>query len=80
MRSVFGRSVLLGLEILVAADIIRTVAVDLTLDEPRRARLCSSSIRTFLSWSLEVELEGMWPWQRQPAPRRRTEPHPSDAA
>ena len=63
VRSVFGRSVLLGLEVLVAADLIRTIAVAPTL-----ANLAVLGtlvvIRTFLSWSLDVELEGMWPWQR----------------
>jgi len=63
VRSVFGRSVLLGLEILVAADIIRTVAVDLNIQNLLVLGLLVL-IRTFLSWSLEVELEGMWPWQR----------------
>jgi uncharacterized membrane protein len=63
VRSVFGRSVLLGLEILVAADIIRTVAVDPTMENLLVLGLLVL-IRTFLSWSLEVELEGMWPWQR----------------
>ena len=57
LRGVFGRSVLLGLEVLVAADIIRTVAVDLTLTNLFVLGLLVL-IRTFLSWSLEVELEG----------------------
>jgi uncharacterized membrane protein len=64
VRSVFGRSVLLGLEILVAADIIRTVAVALTVQNLFVLGLLVL-IRTFLSWSLEVELEGVWPWQRR---------------
>lgn len=63
LRATFGRSVLLGLEILVAADIIRTVAVDPTLDNLYVLGLLVL-IRTFLSWSLEVEIEGRWPWQR----------------
>jgi uncharacterized membrane protein len=71
VRSVFGRSVLLGLEILVAADIIRTVAVDLTMENLLVLGLLVL-IRTFLSWSLEVELEGMWPWQRH-QPRSQPE-------
>ena len=63
LRQSLGRSILLGLEILVAADIIRTVAVEPTLDSV--AVLAGIvAIRTFLSFSLEVELEGRWPWQR----------------
>lgn len=63
MRRIFGRSVLLGLEILVAADLIRTIAVALTLENLVALALLVV-IRTFLSFSLEVELDGMWPWQR----------------
>jgi len=63
MRATFGRSVLLGLEVLVAADIIRTVAVEPTLDNLLVLGLLVV-IRTFLSWSLEVEIDGRWPWQR----------------
>ncbi len=62
-RSDLGRSILLGLEFLVAADIINTVAIEPTLDS--LAVLAGIvAIRTFLSWSLEVEIEGRWPWQR----------------
>jgi uncharacterized membrane protein len=63
VRSVFGRTVLLGLEVLVAADIIRTVAVDPTLTNMFVLGMLVL-IRTFLSWSLEIELEGMVPWKR----------------
>ncbi len=63
LRSVFGRSILLGLEILVAADLIRTVAVDPTL-ENLAVLAALVGLRTFLSWSLEVEIDGRWPWQR----------------
>ena len=62
-RSSLGRAILLGLEFLVAADIINTVAVDPTLEN--LAVLAGIvAIRTFLSFSLEVEIEGRWPWQR----------------
>lgn len=62
LRANLGRSILLGLELLVAADIINTVAVEPTLD--RLAVLAGIVlIRTFLSVSLEVEIEGRWPWQ-----------------
>jgi uncharacterized membrane protein len=63
LRSRVGRSILLGLEFLVAADIINTVAIEPTLQS--LAVLAGIVlIRTFLSFSLEVEIEGRWPWQK----------------
>jgi uncharacterized membrane protein len=62
-RSNLGRAILLGLEFLVAADIISTVAIEPTL----QSLLILGGIvliRTFLSFSLEVEIEGRWPWDR----------------
>lgn len=59
-----GRTLLLSLEILVAADIIRTVAVELSLANLAALGLLVI-IRTFLSWSLELEVDGRWPWQRK---------------
>lgn len=67
-----GRSLLLGLEILVAADIIRTVALDATLASVLVLGLLVL-IRTFLSWSLIVEIEGRWPWQPRRADEERDE-------
>ncbi|WP_433608113.1 DUF1622 domain-containing protein [Dactylosporangium sp. CA-139114] len=65
LRRTIGRSTLLGLEILVAADIVETVAVLPTL--PRIALLAAVvAVRTLLSLSLQVELDGRWPWR--PAP------------
>jgi uncharacterized membrane protein len=63
LRQDVGRGVLLGLEFLVAADIIRTVAVDPTLENVGVLGLIVV-IRTFLSVALEVELEGHWPWRQ----------------
>jgi uncharacterized membrane protein len=63
LRRYFGRSILLGLEILVAADLIRTVAVDQTWQNVLSLGLIVL-IRTFLSFSLEVEMDGVWPWHR----------------
>jgi uncharacterized membrane protein len=62
-RQHVGRAILLGLEFLVAADIINTVAVDPTF---RSVGVLAGIvvIRTFLSVSLEVEIEGRWPWTR----------------
>jgi uncharacterized membrane protein len=57
-----GNSLLLGLEFLVAADIIRTVALDPTFQSVAVLGLLVL-IRTFLSWALVVEIEGAWPWQ-----------------
>jgi uncharacterized membrane protein len=74
-RSNLGRAILLGLEFLVAADIINTVAIEPTL----QSLLILGGIvliRTFLSFSLEVEIEGRWPWDRHKSesgsPSRRT--------
>jgi uncharacterized membrane protein len=57
-----SRALLLGLEILVAADIIRTVALEATLESVIVLGLLVL-IRTFLSWVLVVEIEDRWPWQ-----------------
>src|SRR5262245_44296322 len=64
-RARLGSALLLGLEILVAADIIRTVALDATLESVVALGILVL-IRTFLSWSLVVEIEGRWPWQARP--------------
>ncbi|QYG93191.1 DUF1622 domain-containing protein [Iamia sp. SCSIO 61187] len=74
LRQRVGRAILLGLEVLVAADIIRTVAVSPTLESAGSLAIIVA-IRTALSFSLEVELEGHWPWQAQEQGRRpRTTP------
>lgn len=65
-RRRLGRSILLGLELLVAADIIRTVAITPTL-ESVGVLAAIVLIRTFLSFSLELEITGRWPWQQAPA-------------
>ena len=63
LRQAFGGTLLLGLEILVAADLVRTVAVAPTLDNVLVLGLIVV-IRTFLSFSLETEIEGVAPWRR----------------
>jgi uncharacterized membrane protein len=63
LRQAFGGTLLLGLEVLVAADLIRTVAVAPTLDNVYALGLIVV-IRTFLSFSLETEIEGVAPWRR----------------
>ncbi len=65
-RQLLGRSILLGLELLVAADIIRTVAVTPTYESVGVLAIIVL-IRTFLSFSLELEITGRWPWQKEPA-------------
>jgi uncharacterized membrane protein len=62
-RSDLGRGILLGLELLVGADIISTITAPLTFES---VGLLAGIvlIRTFLSFSLETEIEGCWPWQR----------------
>lgn len=72
-RSNLGRAILLGLEFLVAADIINTVAIEPTL----KSLLILGGIvliRTFLSFSLEVEIEGRWPWDRHKGETDRNPP------
>jgi uncharacterized membrane protein len=64
-RQLLGRSILLGLELLVAADIIRTVAVTPTFESVGVLAVIVL-IRTFLSFSLELEITGRWPWQKEP--------------
>jgi uncharacterized membrane protein len=63
-REQLGQTILLGLELLVAADIVRTVAASPSLTSV--AILAAIvAIRTFLSFSLEVEITGRWPWQKR---------------
>jgi uncharacterized membrane protein len=65
LRAGLERTILLSLEFLVAADIIRSVALEPTLLSIGVLGLLVI-IRTFLSWSLEVEIESTWPWSRRP--------------
>jgi len=64
LRQRVGHGILVGLEFLVAADIINTVAVDLRIEKVAALGLVVL-IRTFLSFALEVELTGKWPWQHE---------------
>jgi uncharacterized membrane protein len=72
LKGRLGRSMLLGLEILVAADIVRTVALEATLESVAILGLLVL-IRTFLSWALDVEIEGRWPWQARATPESSVE-------
>ena len=75
VRTAFGRSILLGLEFLVAADIIRTVAVQPSVRNVATLGLIVL-IRTFLSFSLEVEIDGRWPWRRAELAASSRQPSP----
>ncbi len=63
LRLYLGRSIVVGLELLIAADIVRSVAIDPTFTSVGVLALIVL-VRTFLSWSLEVDINGEWPWQR----------------
>lgn len=67
-RANLGRGILLGLELLVGADIIGTITAPLTFTSVGLLAVIIV-IRTFLSFSLETEIEGCWPWQRRAARR-----------
>lgn len=67
-RRGFGKSLQAGLELLIAADIIGTIATEMTLESILILGLLVI-VRTFLSWSVEVEMEGRWPWQRNTNPK-----------
>ena len=63
LRKTLGRAILVGLELLVAGDIIRTVTIQPSFQSVGVLGLIVV-VRTFLSWSLEVEVNGQWPWRR----------------
>ena len=65
VRHRLARGILLGLEFLVGADIIHTVAVELTFETVGVLAIIVL-IRTFLSFTLELEITGRWPWQEKP--------------
>ena len=65
-RQQLGQTILLGLELLVAGDIVRTVAAQPTLTSVAILAVIVL-VRTFLSFSLEVETTGRWPWQKRTA-------------
>ena len=71
LRRNLGRSILLGLEVLIVADLVRTIIVDPTYESVVVLGVIVV-IRILLSFSLEVEMDGMWPWNRW----RRQPPNP----
>ena len=64
LRTNIGRTILLGLEVLIVADIVLTVAIDQTIESALTLGIIVL-VRTFLSFSLEIELEGVVPWRRR---------------
>ena len=66
LRHNLGRTILLGLEVLIIADIILTVAIDQTLENAATLGLIVL-VRTFLSFSLDIEMDGVVPWRRRAA-------------
>lgn len=77
LRRSLGRSILLGLEVLIIADIVRTIIVDPTL-ESVAVLGAIVVIRIVLSFSLEVEIDGVWPWRRWQLARRGDAKAPPD--
>jgi uncharacterized membrane protein len=67
-RRNIGRSILLGLEVLIIADIVKTITIDPTIESALALALIVL-VRTFLSFSLEIELEGTLPWRRPRQPK-----------
>ncbi|MGF1612839.1 MAG: DUF1622 domain-containing protein [Gammaproteobacteria bacterium] len=76
VRGNFGHVLLLGLEVLIAADIVETVTMELTLTSVSTLGLLVL-VRTFLSWSIEMETTGRWPWQ--PRPQNHTSRRAADS-
>jgi uncharacterized membrane protein len=72
LRVSLGRVILLGLEILIVGDIIRTIIVEASVESVLVLGLIVV-IRTVLSFALEVEISGSWPWQQRPRENRRTD-------
>jgi uncharacterized membrane protein len=66
LRTHIGRSILLGLEILILADIVQTVTIEPTIESAATLGIIVL-VRTFLSFSLEIELDGVPPWRRREA-------------
>ncbi len=79
LRQRIGRSILLGLEILIVGDIVRTIIVDPTIESVAVLGMIVV-IRIVLSFSLEVEIDGAWPWSRWRLERRADGTEPPSAS
>ena len=79
LRRNLGRCILLGLEVLIVADIVRTIIVDTTLESVGVLGIVVV-IRIMLSFSLEVEIDGLWPWRRWELDRGQDTQAPAEKA
>ncbi len=70
VRTDVGRAILLGLEVLIIADIVQTITLDPTLESAITLGIVVL-VRTFLSFSIEIELEGVVPWRRRAVERSK---------
>jgi uncharacterized membrane protein len=70
VRTDVGRAILLGLEVLIIADIVQTITLDPTIEGALTLGIVVL-VRTFLSFSLEIELEGVVPWRRRAVERTK---------
>ena len=77
LRRNLGRCILLGLEVLIVADIVRTIIVDPTIESVAVLGVIVL-IRISLSFSLEVEIDGVWPWRRSQLDRSQDAEPPPD--
>jgi uncharacterized membrane protein len=77
LRRNLGRCILLGLEVLIVADIVRTIVVDTTIESVAVLGIIVV-IRILLSFALEVEIDGVWPWRRWQLARSRDAKMPTD--
>jgi uncharacterized membrane protein len=79
LRRDLGRCILIGLEVLIIADIVRTIIVNPTLESVAVLGIIVV-IRIVLSFALEAEIDGYWPWQRRQLVRAGRGERPSDSA
>lgn len=79
LRRNLSRSILLGLEVLIVADIVRTIIVDPTIESVGVLGIIVV-IRILLSFSLEVEIDGVWPWRQWELTRGRDTKAPLDSS
>ena len=79
LRRNLGRCILLGLEVLIVADIVRTIIVDTTIESVAVLGMIVL-IRILLSFSLEVEIDGVWPWRRSQLDRNQDTTAPPDSS
>lgn len=79
LRRNLGRCILLGLEVLIVADIVRTIIVDPTIESVAVLGIIVV-IRILLSFALEVEIDGIWPWRRWQLANSRNANAPPDSS